>query len=200
MLKLKLQYFGHLMRRANSFKRPWCWERLRAGGEGDNRGWGGWMTSLTQWTWVWVNSGSWWWTGRPGVVWFMELQRVRHDRATELNWSIWGSFFVLLLKRAILDYINPSMQLFFFLTWYGVKKKKKKTCMTTSLLPKRMSWYICFLVSVILVSVISLRCCTNENFSPSESNCVDLNSGFLTSYLVTLAHLFTLSVLLFFHV
>ena len=60
MLKLKLQYLGHLMRRTNSFKRPWCWERLRAGGKGDNRGWDGWMASPTQWTWVWVNSGSWW--------------------------------------------------------------------------------------------------------------------------------------------
>ena len=59
MLKLKLQYFGHLMRRAVSFKRPWCWERLRAG-EGDNRGWDGWMTSPTQWTWVWENFRSWW--------------------------------------------------------------------------------------------------------------------------------------------
>ena len=54
-------------------KRPWCWERLRAGEEGDNRGWDSWMVSLTQWTWVWVNSRSWWWTGRPGVLWFMGL-------------------------------------------------------------------------------------------------------------------------------
>ena len=52
-------------------KRPWCWERLRAGGEGDDREWDGWMASLTQWTWVWINSGSWWWTGRPGMLWFM---------------------------------------------------------------------------------------------------------------------------------
>ena len=50
------------------WKRPWCWERLKAGGERDDRGWDGWMTSLTQWTWVWVNSGSWWWTGRPGAL------------------------------------------------------------------------------------------------------------------------------------
>ena len=57
---------GHLMRRTDSLERPWCWERLRAGGEGDDRGWDGWMASLTQWTWVWVNSGSWWRTGRPG--------------------------------------------------------------------------------------------------------------------------------------
>ena len=68
-------------------KRPWCWERLRSGGEGDNRGWDGWMASLTQRTWVWVNSGSWWWTGRPGVLRFMESQRVRHDCSTELNWT-----------------------------------------------------------------------------------------------------------------
>ena len=53
------------------WKRLWCWEGLRAGGEGDDRGWDGWMASLTQWTWVWMNSGSWWWTGRPGVLRFM---------------------------------------------------------------------------------------------------------------------------------
>ena len=69
------------------WKRLWCWEGLRAGGEGDNRGWDGWMASLTQWAWVWVNSGSWWWTGRPGVLRFMGLQRVGHDWATELNWT-----------------------------------------------------------------------------------------------------------------
>ena len=61
------------------WKRPLCWEGLGAGGEGDDRGWDGWMASLTQWTWVWVNSGSWWWTGRPGVLQFMGSQRVRHD-------------------------------------------------------------------------------------------------------------------------
>ena len=68
------------------WKRPWCWERLKAGEEGGNRGWDGWMASLTQWTWVWVNSRSWWWTGRPGVLQSMGLQRVRHDWVTELNW------------------------------------------------------------------------------------------------------------------
>ena len=87
MLKLKLQYFGHLMWRTGSFEKPWFWERLRAGGEGDDRGWDGWMTSLIQWRWVWVNSGSWWWTGRPGVLRFMGSQRVGHDWATKLNWT-----------------------------------------------------------------------------------------------------------------
>ena len=69
-------------------KRPWCWERLRARREGDDRGWDGWMASPTQWTWVWVDSGSWWWIGRPGMLWFMASQRVGHDWATELNWSM----------------------------------------------------------------------------------------------------------------
>ena len=68
-------------------KKPWCWEGLKAGGEGDDRGWDGWMASLTRWTWFWVNSGRWWWTARPGMVWFMGSQRVRHDWATELNWT-----------------------------------------------------------------------------------------------------------------
>ena len=63
------------------------WEILKARGEGDNRAWGGWMASLIQWTWVWASSGSWWWTGRPGVVQSMGLQRVRHDWETEVNWT-----------------------------------------------------------------------------------------------------------------
>ena len=87
ILKLKLQYFGQLMLRAAHLKRPWCWERFRAGGEGDDRGWGDWMVSLTQWTWVGVNSGSWWWTGRPGVLRFMGSWRVGHNWATELSWT-----------------------------------------------------------------------------------------------------------------
>ena len=67
------------------WKRPWCWEGLGVGGEGDDRGWDGWMASLTRWTWVWVNSGSRWWTRRPGVLQFMGSQRIRHNWATELN-------------------------------------------------------------------------------------------------------------------
>ena len=71
------------------WKEPWCQERLRAGGEGDNRGWYGWMASPTRWTWVWVDSGSWWWAGRPGVLRFMGSQRVGQDGdGTELNMSL----------------------------------------------------------------------------------------------------------------
>ena len=67
------------------WKRLWCWEGLGAGEEGDDRGWDGWMASPTWWTWVWVNSGRWWWTGKPGVLQFMGSQRAGHDLATELN-------------------------------------------------------------------------------------------------------------------
>ena len=68
------------------WKRLWCWEGLGAGGEGDDRGWDVWMASLTRWMWVWVNSGNWWWTGRPGMLQFMGSQRVGHDWS-ELNWT-----------------------------------------------------------------------------------------------------------------
>ena len=68
------------------YKRLWCWERLKAG-EGDDRGWDGWMASLTQWTWVWASSGSWWWTGRPGMLRFMGSRKVKHYRATELIYT-----------------------------------------------------------------------------------------------------------------
>ena len=67
-LKLKLQYFGHLIWRTDSLEIVWCWERLKAGGEGDDKGWDGWMASPTRWTWVWASSGSWWWAGKPGVL------------------------------------------------------------------------------------------------------------------------------------
>ena len=70
-------------------KRPWFWQRLKMGGEGDDRGWDDWMASLTQWTWVWVGSGSWWWTGRPGMLQSMGSQRVVHDWVMELNWTDW---------------------------------------------------------------------------------------------------------------
>ena len=83
MLKLKLRYFGHLMWRADSFENTLMLGKMRAGGEEDDRGWDGWMASPTQWTCVWVNSRSWWWTWRPGMLQFMGLQRVRHDWVTE---------------------------------------------------------------------------------------------------------------------
>ena len=88
MLKLKLQYFGHLMQRTDLSEKTLMLGRLNVGGEGDDRGWDGWMVSPTQWTWIWVNSGSWWWTGRPGMLQSTWLQRVGQDWVTEPNWMM----------------------------------------------------------------------------------------------------------------
>ena len=84
MLRMKLQYTGHLMWIVDSLGKT-----LTLGGIGGRRrrGWDDWMASPTQWTWVWVNSRSWWWTGRPAVLWFMGSQRVEHDWVTGLNWT-----------------------------------------------------------------------------------------------------------------
>ena len=87
ILKLKLQYFGHLMWRIDSLEKTLILGKLKAGGEADNRGWDGWMASPTPGTWVWASSRSWWWIGKPGVLQSMGSQRVGHDWATELNWT-----------------------------------------------------------------------------------------------------------------
>ena len=87
MLKLKLQYFGYLMRRTDSLEKTLMLGKIGGRRRRGWRGWDSWMTSPTQWTWVWVNSGSWWWTGRPGVLQSMGSQRIRHDWVTELNWT-----------------------------------------------------------------------------------------------------------------
>ena len=84
MLKLKLQILlATWCEEVTYLKIPWCWERLKVGWKGDNRGWDGWMASPTCWTWVWVSSGSWWWTGKCCSPWG---HRVVHDWVTELNW------------------------------------------------------------------------------------------------------------------
>ena len=85
MLKLKLQYFGRLMRRTDSFEKTPMLGKIEGGRIRDDRGWDGWMASPIQWTWVWVDSGSWWWTGRPDMLHSMWSQRVRHNWATELT-------------------------------------------------------------------------------------------------------------------
>ena len=95
MLKLKLQYFGPWCEELTHWKRHRCLERLRAGVEGDDRGWDGWVASPTQWIWVWVSSGCWWWTGKPGVLQSMGSQSVRHDWETELNWIIANTYVTL---------------------------------------------------------------------------------------------------------
>ena len=93
MLKLELQYFGHLMCRTDSLEKTLILGKTEGRRRRGDRRRDGWMASPTQWTWVWVSSGSWWWTGKSGVLQSMELQRVEHDWATELNWTdgaYWG--------------------------------------------------------------------------------------------------------------
>ena len=99
MLKLKLILWPPHGEELAHWKRPWCWEGLGTGGEGNDRGWDDWMASPTRWTWVWVNAGSWWWTGRPGVLLFMGSQRVGHVWATALNWTEhWSNHFTQALS------------------------------------------------------------------------------------------------------
>ena len=87
MLKLKVQYFGHLMRRVDSLEKTLMLGGIRGRRRRVDRRWDDWMASPTRWTWVWVNSRSWWWTGRPGVLWFMGSQRIGHNWENELNWT-----------------------------------------------------------------------------------------------------------------
>ena len=99
MLKLKLQFLAIGWEELTHWKRPWCWGRLKAGGEGDSRGWDGWMASMTRWRWVWVSSGSWRWTGKSAVLQSMGSQRIGHEWATKLNWKwSWTSLKVQWLR------------------------------------------------------------------------------------------------------
>ena len=104
MLKLKLSILW--CEELTHWKSPWCWERLKAGREGDNRRWDGWMASLTQWTWVWVISGSWLWTGKPSVLQSTASQRVRHDWVIELDW--WKISVLLFYFGFIFYYLKYS--------------------------------------------------------------------------------------------
>ena len=107
MLSWNSNTFATWCKELTHLKRPWFWESLRAGGEGDNRGWNGWMASPTLWTWVWVISGSWRWTGKPGVLWFMGSQGVRHDWGTELN-KRESMFFLLIYFQCSLPSTVPG--------------------------------------------------------------------------------------------
>ena len=105
MLKLKFQYFGYLMWRTDSLEKTLMLEKLKVGGEGDNRGWDSWMASLTWYTWVWAISWSRWWTGKPGVLQSMGSQRVGHDWARKLNWVafVHGIFQVRIQERVAIS-------------------------------------------------------------------------------------------------
>ena len=130
MLKLKLQSFGHLMRRADSLEKTLLLGEIGAGGGGDDRGWDGWMASLTRWTWVWVNSGSWWWTGRPGMLQFMGSQRVGFE--LWLNWTELNSRFMKKpTRKTSVAHINK-----YFRSWmYGLAGQVCGSCPTLFLSP-----------------------------------------------------------------
>ena len=105
MLKLKLQYFGHLMWRADSFEKTLMLGKIDGRREGDDRGWDGWMVSPTQWAWVWLNYGCRQWTGRPGMLQSLGSQRVRHYWVTELNPCHVPMTFITELEQIILKCI-----------------------------------------------------------------------------------------------
>ena len=134
--RAKIYKMERIISLINGVEKTGCWERLRAGGEGDDRGWHGWMASLTQWTWVWVDPRNWWWTGRPGVLRFMGSQRVRHDWATELGWieTGWASLVAQKVKNlpAIQEtHVQP-------LGWEDSLEKEMVT--HSSILAWRISW------------------------------------------------------------
>ena len=133
-LKVKFHYMATWCKELTHWKRLWCWEGSGAGGEGDNRGWDGWMASWTRWTWVWVNSGRWWWTGRPGMLRLMGSQRVGHDWVTELNWiealksgpipAIWIWLYSYFSQKTELNTSEPTFPSPIFHLLYLSKKLK----------------------------------------------------------------------------
>ena len=162
MLKLKLQYFGHLMGRVDSLEKTLMLGGIGSRKKGDDRGWDGWMVSLTRWTWVWVNSRSWCWTGRPGVLGFMGSQRVGHDWATELNWRLcdlkfqlcsllinvcWHLLLIIILYIS-LKYLEENLILEFL--WGQVEGKPKQWILMlwyepfSGWKPFCVIWYFCY--------------------------------------------------------
>ena len=135
--------------------KDWCWEGLGAGGEGDDRGWDGWMASLTRWTWVSVNSGRWWWTGRPGVLRFMGSQKVRHDWETDMIWSDHIKYishhFFLLVQILYFSGIYKIMQVNFLVITSHKWNNKLNSYMTIMYYLKckcRHKWCILLLLTI----------------------------------------------------
>ena len=152
MLKLKLQYFGHLMQRVDSLEKTLVLGGIGAGGEGDDRGWDGWMASPTRWMWVWVNSENWWWTGRPGMLGFMGLQRVGHDWTTELNWT--ETLYRPCYNESALTYwLISARRLQARISWqkrglvyFGLSPKVLEKCQILDWITDPRMWPFCFLI------------------------------------------------------
>ena len=151
ILKLNPNTLATWCEELTHWKRPWCWERLKAGGEGDDRGWDAWTASSTWWTWVWVNSGSWWWTGRPGVLQFMGLQRVRHNWATELNWTEL-TWHILVREYHVSFMVSFSLLYKFCLFIYCSIQWKCMCCGHKSML--------CIEIKLVCTHFLCATCCT----------------------------------------
>ena len=144
------------------WKRPWCWPRLKAGGEGDNKGWDGWVTTLTRWTWVWACSRSWCWTGKPGMLQNMGLQRVGHNSATELNWTE-------LISYDILELTSEKIFIKIF-SCLSCKSSGHQWRLATLMI----SWYVSLLKKHILSFMLSLSTSVyqiNKRFQYSSKYC-----------------------------
>ena len=146
-------------------KRSWCWERWKRVGEGDARGWDGWMTSLTQWTWVWESSGSWWWTGKPGVLQSMGLQRLGHDWVPELNWTI-------ALRQYRFQYFTYFKYItYFILVWITLFIALSHTSVCYTIIPifRSKVQYLqfevdaCSCVINVTDNIMAIRVCLNTN-------------------------------------
>ena len=133
MLKLKLQYFGHPTWRTHSLEKTLMLGRLKADWEGNDRGWDGWLASPIWWTWVWANSGNWWWTGKPGVVHSMGSQSRNTNWATELS-DIWASLVAQLVKNL------PAVQETWFNPWLGKMPWRRAWQPTPIFLPGESPW------------------------------------------------------------
>ena len=136
MLKLKLQYFGHLVWRADWFEKTLMLGKVEGGRRGGDRERDGWMASLTQWTWVWVSSRSWWWTGRPGMLQSMGSQRVGHDWVTELNWTLSE-----LGKGLNCVYVQPDNMKVSIASWLLLIQQWWKILFIFSITLRRMSFH-----------------------------------------------------------
>ena len=165
------------MWRVDSLIWCWCWEGLRVGGEGDDRGWDGWMASLTQWTWVWVNSGSWWWIGRPGVLWSMGSQRVGHNWVTELNWTELNTVLVFFFLAYFTLYnrlqFHPSHQ-----NWFKCILFNGWVILHCVYVPWLSYPFICWWTSRLLPCPGYYKQCCDEHWDTR----VSFNSGFLGVY------------------
>ena len=158
ILKLNSNTLATWWEELTHLKRPWCWERLNVGEEGDDRGWDGWMASLTQWTWVWVGSESWQWTGRPGVLQSMRLQRVGHDWVTELNGSFPCSGNLGFQDICILPRLIPTSQECERLPW--VLETKSYNSNPTS--PEDTQSEVCILILTAIIRGKPLHLCRNR--------------------------------------